>query len=85
MGLLLPCVENSEIGCKRVCIGTDFLLVFSRVYKMVKTFCGCLNVKIYIKGELATSMVFSADDLELEESQDIFFQQVWHFYLNLAV
>ncbi|XP_057371720.1 uncharacterized protein LOC130692593 isoform X1 [Daphnia carinata] len=43
--------------------------------KMVKAVCGCLNVKINIKGELANSPIFHTDDLQFEESQDEFFQQ----------
>ncbi|KAK4019687.1 hypothetical protein OUZ56_001700 [Daphnia magna] len=44
-------------------------------YKMVRAVCGCLNVKIHIKGELANSPIFHTDDLQFEESQDEFFQQ----------
>ena len=44
--------------------------------KMVRAVCGCLNVKIHIRGELINSPQFHSDDLEFEESQDEFFQQV---------
>ena len=43
---------------------------------MGKAYCGCLNVKINIKGDLSTSVVFPADSLELQEAQENFFQQV---------
>lgn len=43
---------------------------------MVKAVCGCLNVKIHIKGELITLPQFHTDNLEITESQDEFFQQV---------
>lgn len=42
---------------------------------MGKAYCGCLNVKINIKGDLSTSVVFPADSLELQEAQENFFQQ----------
>lgn len=43
---------------------------------MVKAVCGCLNVKIHIKGDLATAPEFPSDSLGFTESQDLFFQQV---------
>ena len=43
---------------------------------MGRAYCGCLNVRINTKGDLSTSVMFSADSLELQESQDSFFQQV---------
>jgi hypothetical protein len=43
---------------------------------MVKASCGCLNVRIHIRGELNNSLLFPTDDLKFEESQDVFFQQV---------
>jgi len=42
---------------------------------MGRAYCGCLNVRINTKGDLSTSVMFSADSLELQESQDSFFQQ----------
>ena len=42
---------------------------------MVKAVCGCLNVKIHIKGDLATSPEFPSDGIGFTESQDLFFQQ----------
>lgn len=42
----------------------------------MRAFCGCLNVRLHIRGDLAISLPFSADELELTESQDVFFQEV---------
>jgi len=41
---------------------------------MVRAYCGCLNVRINMRGDLSADQ-FSADSLELQESQDNFFQQ----------
>lgn len=50
---------------------------------MVRALCRCLNVKLHIRGELSTSLNFSSNELELNESQDVFFQQVLFIFILL--
>ena len=43
---------------------------------MLTAFCGCLNVKIHIKGNRINEFPYPGNKLEFAESRDDFFLQV---------